>query len=1102
MYASVCACVHTRIDRVISSLAADGYRILIGGDFNVIMNMALDYFGSRTVTKTKSRDVLMGILEKFDLVDIWRKKNPNKKQFTFRQKNPVVQTRLDYIFISSALENNVKTCDILVSVTPDHSAISLLLGDSKVNFSFGKSYWKFNNSLCLDKEFVDKVNCKINELKETWGRQISNKIILWDFVKMKLRQFIMKYSSEKAKMRKDKIGKLEVEIRDLENQMLDTPPKMISDEIDRRKKELEKLYDYARQGVKVRSRAPWFEEGEKNGEYFDQLLKTNKKRSVICEIYDDDMNTKKDKNEILKIIRNFYKKLYDSKENVDMSEDVFFRDIQKLSEDSKLYCEGKMTITECYNALKELKWNKSPGNDGFTAEFYCTFWRALGGMLVGALNEAFDTGELSSSQKQGVITLIEKEGKDNLQIKNYRPITLLNVDYKILSKVLAKRIKEVLGEIIHFDQVGYIKNRNIGEAVRLIDDMFFHSLKNSIGFLAAVDFEKAFDSISHQFLSHVLKVFGFGDTFCSWIKIMYNDISSCVMNGGHSTGYFDIKRGVRQGDPLSPYLFVLAIEILTSCIRSDDNIRGIKLGKNEIKQVLYADDITLFLQDRESVKRVQQIFEAFEKISGLKVNKEKTNFVWLGKETEISGVQLFGNVVEEVKILGIYFTRNLKQKDDLNYKEILSKIKRLVGWWKQRDLTIMGKIQLLKTYVLSKFNYVSSLITVPKSILEEVERISFDFIWRGKDRIKRKILYQDYEFGGLRMTNYETFIKTQRIMWLKRLIYGENYSGWKISFDYCCRSIGGRFIFLCDYDLNKMNMKNLAPFYKEILRIWQEMDKCRHFEENKNNPIIFNNRHICIRNKMIFDEGLFKKGLVQINDIADGIEMKPCSNFWSLGIESKRLLKIHDMFKAIPNDWKMGDYMQVDIHNFGIRLKIGGQIGTLSDLKSRKVYDYFIRQFQEDYNLQVRDGHNQYNYDKEEIKDIFLRLRSAVICSKHREFQYKSLHGALYTKEHLYRFGFVPDKLCSFCKKEEETYPHLFLFCEQVQRTWQEIINKLHLREIDISNWNLIFMGIQGNSHRIKMLFHYLCYEIYHIFFQNRRSASSHKQDFNDDFRL
>ena len=135
--------------------------------------------------------------------------------------------------------------------------------------------------------------------------------------------------------------------------------------------------------------------------------------------------------------------------------------------------------------------------------------------------------------------------------------------------------------------------------------------------------------------------------------------------------------------------------------------------------------------------------------------------MWLGKETEISGVQLFGNFVEEVKILGIYFTQNLKRKEDLNYKEILSKIKRLVAWWKQRDLTIMGKVQLLKTYVRSKFNYVSSLISHYCSKIhsrEEVERISFDFIWRGKDRIKRKILYQDYEFGGLRMTNYEDYV--------------------------------------------------------------------------------------------------------------------------------------------------------------------------------------------------------------------------------------------------------------------------------------------------------------------------------------------------------
>ena len=465
----------SELDHEMSKLSHNKYSWLLGGDFNIVMNMDLDYMGCRTSMNTKSRDMVISILDKYNLVDIWRKKNPNKKQFTFRQKNPVVLSRLDYLFISSKLENDVKKCEILVSITPDHSGVSLQFGNVINTHSFGKSYWKFNSSLCRDNDFVNKLNSKIKELGHTWQDKFSDKIIFWDFIKMKLREFIMKYASEKAKIRRENIKKLEVEIRDLESQLLNAPSKTISDEINRKKVDLENMFDFGRQGIKVRSRAPWSEEGERNVQYFEQLLKSNKKKSLICEIYDNEGKINKDRNEILKIIKGFYENLYTSRDN-EYYEELsysFFENINKLSENSKISCEGKVTNSECYNALKELSWNKSPGNDGFTAEFYCTFWPVLGGWVVNALNESYDRGVLSSSQRQGVITLIEKEGKDNLNIKNYRPITLLNVDYKILSKVLAKRIKEVLGEIIHSDQVGYIKNRNIGEAVRLIDDMFF-----------------------------------------------------------------------------------------------------------------------------------------------------------------------------------------------------------------------------------------------------------------------------------------------------------------------------------------------------------------------------------------------------------------------------------------------------------------------------------------------------------------------------------------------------------------------------------------------------------------------------------------------------
>ena len=176
----------------------------------------------------------------------------------------------------------------------------------------------------------------------------------------------------------------------------------------------------------------------------------------------------------------------------------------------------------------------------------------------------------------------QKPNKDKRYVANWRPISLLNFDLKIISKSLATRLKNVLGKLIDARQTAYVNERFIGESGRLIDDVLkVCDMQKLSGYLLTVDFEKAFDSLNHNFLIAVLKKYGFGDDFIDWILILFNSQESCVINGGHSTKYFPLERGARQGDPILAYLFVLVLEIFFILIKTNNNIQGIEIFNHE-----------------------------------------------------------------------------------------------------------------------------------------------------------------------------------------------------------------------------------------------------------------------------------------------------------------------------------------------------------------------------------------------------------------------------------------------------------------------------------------------------------------------------------------
>ena len=268
--------------------------------------------------------------------------------------------------------------------------------------------------------------------------------------------------------------------------------------------------------------------------------------------------------------------------------------------------------------------------------------------------------------------------------------------------------------------------------------------------MISLDFQKAFDSLEHNFLDIILKKFNFGPSLCGWIRTFYNNISSCILNAGSTSTYFSIERGVRQGDPVSPYLFILSLETLAILIRDEPNINGIKSHDVEIKLSLYSDDITGFLIDELSGHKFIEIVSMFGNFSGLELNMEKRMATWLGlKRNSVEKPLLISWPDKPIKSLGIFSHMTL------NFESKINRIRQIIYQWKERDLTLIGRIQIIKTFIISQFQHIISVIDIPEFQIKQIKTIIFICVWNGKrDKIKRSTLRKLGGFKGARLQMY------------------------------------------------------------------------------------------------------------------------------------------------------------------------------------------------------------------------------------------------------------------------------------------------------------------------------------------------------------
>ena len=712
-------------------------------------------------------EIVKQAMDELMLTDVWRDRNPGVFRATFQRRKPYSASRIDNAIVSTGLSSQINSVFYIPGLMTDHSAMFLSI---EVCESLrGTGYWKINDSHILNQEYVESMNQKLQaSLFENSHLPPQQK---WELLKFEAKTFAQNYAIEKAGNKKLIINQLYEKIMELEESLSENFDEKLDDLLIKSKQDLNEMESEKAKSVMFRSKAKWQIEGERNTAYYYNLEKA-RHGSRTCKVLIDDSNRKvTNPRKILKMQHKFYSELYTAQKNVKFT--AKNNTANKLSYNEMLEMDQQVTKKEIKAALKEMVQHKTPGIDGLSVTFYKMFFNIIGDALFEALIAGLESGMLQKTARTGVINLIPKAKKDIRKLANLRPITLLGVDYKILEKALANRIKIHIEKLISMEQRGFMKNRRIAANIRRIFDLIQHSEENNLdNVIISVDFLKCFDRIEFEGIFGSLKFFGFGMNYINMIRTTYNEFTAVVQNNGHFSEPISINRGVHQGGPNSSFLFLLGAEVLAMDIRKAE-IEGIPV--NDIVHLLnqYADDMDVSTKGKkENLDKLFRIFDKYEQQIGLKVNYQKTSVYRIGS-LKNSNAKFYTDrelnwTNEPINVLGIWIDHSETVTMRLNYEPLLDKAHAIFKQWEKRNVSLLGKIMLINTLVASLFIYKMTVLpNMPRAMVKTLENMFTAFLWGGgKSKISLKILQSGFQSGGTKLVNLLIKEKALKISWL------------------------------------------------------------------------------------------------------------------------------------------------------------------------------------------------------------------------------------------------------------------------------------------------------------------------------------------------
>ena len=1073
------------------------HTLILLGDFNMVEDPTLDRYPPRN-KKDPSLLALKKLLRHHDFEDCWRNRNTTSQEFTYKSNHTHTGfSRIDRIYTTRRDRNIIKNTQILPFTLSDHYMVSVTLHTTLIKSH--KTPWKLNIDLLNDHVYTEMISTFItqtNEPDHITHITHPNCSERWDALKLQLKLISIQYQKQKRK-ETNKIEKsIDKRLRNTLNK--NNFSKHTLDYIkllEQKKKAI--LTNKSNEKMK-RYRLQFIQEGEQCSSFFLTLENKSKLNTTMHEIFVKETGvTTTEQCEILNETHKFYEELYTAVPTSNIQQQAMLGKLhRKLTHTQSQTCEGPITHSEIKEAIGDLQLGKTSGLDGLPAEFYKTFYDDLKNNIFDLIHTIKHEKHLTKSELEASITTLPKKG-DLTKLENWRPLSILNVDYKIITKILANRISKTLPHIIHEDQTCNIEHRSIQHSLSIIRDMisYANTTQEKITLLS-LDQMKAFDKLDWNFLNKIMEKFNYGPDILTWIKIIQTDITSAVKVNGQISKQFAVNQGVRQGCPLSPFLYVIYAEVLAEAIRQNKGIKGVQIEDKEFKVSQYADDTTLFLTGDESFAFLQESLDQFSLASGAQVNPEKCHGLWLGSNLWRRDEPLqYKWSSTEIKILGLYFGD--QEAQDKNFQIVEEKFLKTLTQWKQRDLSLKGRKLVVNQLASSKLNYPAHILICPPKIVQTMSEAMLNFTSNYKaKKISKHILHLPVNLGGIYLVDLKRKFKALRLAWIPKILNNHENPKWKILFIHFLgkfrnlhQGINTFKMFLPQ--IKKFSEHKLPIFYKTLLNDWTSLTK----KDLRPKPTtlqliyhepIFHNIHIQNSSHTlgpIIPPNWYKKcnhlNLRTLGDICK-TNTKGLHNTEELKemIQHKNIQPFVDkLTTCIPHQWlhhithtdppteTFNDIIVILADEAGKKL-----LTHISKQNSRSFYtllsDKNFLEIQEDLSADRKHFYTNWTHTIGATKweKTFHTMYKNHIDKKVTDVQYKLIHNNIMTRNQFFLAKLQNTAQCPRCKGTtlEEHPEHIFISCPKSKSMWKKLIyiaTKLFTPKIDLNNPKWIVAG-------------------------------------------